>query len=257
MSKNIIYYFTGTGNSLKVAKDIATSIGDCDVVSMGVSTKHDFNKTYENIGFVFPVYGMGIPFQVKSFIKNMDLNKSKNAYYFSIATCGGSAGSSIGQINKLLLKKGVKLNYGMSLLMASNYVVLYKMQDNSEQINEESNKKLLSITYEIKNKTNKLEISNNFLFSLTNSLLNKSFKQKDKGFNVSDACINCGICMKVCPMKNINMDNKKPKFNHNCSQCMACIQWCPKQAINYKDITQDRGRYHNPDIKWEELKNVK
>ncbi len=27
--KNIIYYFTGTGNTLKVARDIAASLDDC------------------------------------------------------------------------------------------------------------------------------------------------------------------------------------------------------------------------------------
>ncbi len=31
MSKNIIFYFTGTGNSLKVARDIAKELGDCEI----------------------------------------------------------------------------------------------------------------------------------------------------------------------------------------------------------------------------------
>ena len=36
MNKNIILLFTGTGNSLKVAKDIAAAfVGDCDITSMG------------------------------------------------------------------------------------------------------------------------------------------------------------------------------------------------------------------------------
>jgi len=33
MNKNIIFVFTGTGNSLKVAKDIAAALGDCDIIS--------------------------------------------------------------------------------------------------------------------------------------------------------------------------------------------------------------------------------
>jgi len=49
-----IFYFSGTGNSLSIARDIAERLGDSEikkikdpVYSSGVS---------ENIGLVFPVY---------------------------------------------------------------------------------------------------------------------------------------------------------------------------------------------------------
>lgn len=77
--------------------------------------------------------------------------------------------------------------------------------------------------------------------------------KKDKGFRVSEACIKCGICQDVCPVANITMESGQPVFHHQCEQCMACIQWCPKEAINYKNKTQDRGRYTNPDMKVQEL----
>ena len=51
MSKNIIFYFSGTGNSLKVAKDIAAAIEDCELISMGRS--HKLSGTYDRIGFVY------------------------------------------------------------------------------------------------------------------------------------------------------------------------------------------------------------
>ncbi|MDR3121471.1 MAG: flavodoxin, partial [Clostridiales bacterium] len=38
-----------------------------------------------------------------------------------------------------------------------------------------------------------------------------------------------------------------------CEQCMACIQFCPKRAINYRDKTQKRKRYHHPDITAQDL----
>jgi ferredoxin len=76
----------------------------------------------------------------------------------------------------------------------------------------------------------------------------KSLANKDKGFNVSEACNGCATCGKVCPVGNIKMQDGKPTFLHHCEQCMACVQWCPKQAINFKDKTQNRGRYHHPDV---------
>jgi ferredoxin len=69
-----------------------------------------------------------------------------------------------------------------------------------------------------------------------------------KGYNVNNSCIGCGICQKICPVKNIEIVNKRPIFNNKCEQCLACIQYCPQQAINYKDKTQERKRYKNPEI---------
>jgi flavodoxin len=36
--KNLIFYFSGTGNSLKVAKSVAGEIGDCGIVPILVSS---------------------------------------------------------------------------------------------------------------------------------------------------------------------------------------------------------------------------
>jgi epoxyqueuosine reductase QueG len=53
------------------------------------------------------------------------------------------------------------------------------------------------------------------------------------------------------------MQGSKPVFKEQCEQCMACIQWCPKQAINYKTKTQTRGRYHHPDISYQDMADKK
>jgi len=59
MSKNIIFYFFGTGNSLKAAKDIANAIEDCELISMRESRM--LSSTYEQIGLVYPIYIGGMP----------------------------------------------------------------------------------------------------------------------------------------------------------------------------------------------------
>jgi flavodoxin len=84
MSKNIIFYFTGTGNSLKVAKDVANVIGNCKVVSMAsaykVSNKYNLFDDVDRIGFVYPVYG-GPPNFVRKFVSELAFPKNKNIYY--------------------------------------------------------------------------------------------------------------------------------------------------------------------------------
>jgi flavodoxin len=66
MKKNVVYVFTGTGNSLKVAKDIAVALGDCEIISMGSDTRYDLEGGYETIGFVFPTYYRGEPRKLRN-----------------------------------------------------------------------------------------------------------------------------------------------------------------------------------------------
>lgn len=91
------------------------------------------------------------------------------------------------------------------------------------------------------------------LFTYMNTRIAPKFTEMDRDYNVSDDCISCGICAKVCPVNNIEMKDGKPTFKHNCEQCMACIHNCPKQALNYKNVTAGRIRYRNPDVSLEEL----
>ena len=74
-----------------------------------------------------------------------------------------------------------------------------------------------------------------------------------KDYNVNENCTGCGICLKLCPVENIEMTDGKPSFKNNCEQCLSCIHYCPQKAINYKNITQKRKRYNNPYIKYDEL----
>ncbi len=64
--KTIIYYFTGTGNSLAVAKKIAAVLGDCDLVPIASlqSTTADITPAADRVGIVNPVYFAGLPVMV-------------------------------------------------------------------------------------------------------------------------------------------------------------------------------------------------
>jgi uncharacterized protein (DUF362 family) len=46
-----------------------------------------------------------------------------------------------------------------------------------------------------------------------------------------DKCTNCGICVKVCPVKAITMHNKPTIKDDRCIQCFCCIELCPSGAL--------------------------
>jgi formate hydrogenlyase subunit 6/NADH:ubiquinone oxidoreductase subunit I len=243
---NLVFYFSGTGNSLKVAKALSQELGNAEIVSM--AKPYNLTKQCETIGFVYPTYFGGLPKVVYEFVTRLNIEDNKNAYFYSIATCGGFTLNCLPQLDELLKKHGVKLNYGGKIKMFANDVLMYDMSTKIDKITKNSDKKLVPILRSIKNReTNKIKKS---------ILYRDSYKDVSnfvRDYNVNENCISCGICREVCPMRNIEMANNKPQFGNNCEACLACIQYCPQKAINYRNATQNRRRYTNPEIDYKEL----
>lgn len=66
---------------------------------------------------------------------------------------------------------------------------------------------------------------------LTNRLLIRQLYSRLFGVN-RKKCSACGVCMKLCPTRNISEDNSgRPVWGRNCIFCFACETKCPKEAI--------------------------
>jgi len=250
MSKTI-YYFTATGNSLQAALDIAEGIGDAEVVSV---TKAGMNVKCDSgvIGFVFPSFCWGMPNMMRDFIASGSFNK--DAYFFTVVTCGSSPGGSAYNVDTLLREKGAKLSYGAKVKMVSNYIPMYDVNTaTQDEVLAKAEQALAGITRDIKEQKTSVFKKGFWLIRMIRGKMMASYKTIDKNYNVNESCIGCGTCASVCPARNIELADGKPTFKHNCEHCIACIHWCPQKAINYKDKTQNRHRYHHPKVKAEQL----
>jgi ferredoxin/flavodoxin len=249
--KSIIFCFSGTGNSLNAAKIIAARLEICEIVSMG--KPYAISKGYERIGFVFPSYASSMPKPVRAFIKSLDLNENMGAYYFTVATCGLQGGNCVNHVKRLLREKGVSLAYGKSIRMVANAITGYGMPKNTDRITAKTNAKLATIAGEITNKTITTIPKTKPFWELIYKKMADSFDDCSEKYNVSNDCTGCGMCVKLCPVENVQIVDGKPHFDKKCVGCVACIQWCPKTAINYKDKTQGKRRYHHPNIQLNEM----
>lgn len=245
MENNLLYCFTGTGNSLQISKEIQSSLENCKIEPIGKEASSP-NK-YNRIGFVFPIYYWGLPVQVEQFITNLNLSQNKDTYFFAIATCGEKVGNAFSTIQDLLSEKGVDLHYSEKIIMPDNYILLYETKNESAASKEQYETHIKSINENIINQNRTTVEKKKISSYLIHKFAIKRFSNTANKFNIN-GCIGCGICEKVCPAKNITMNEGKPKFSQQCEQCTACIQYCPKNAINYKKSTQSRKRYKNPYI---------
>jgi Pyruvate/2-oxoacid:ferredoxin oxidoreductase delta subunit len=75
----------------------------------------------------------------------------------------------------------------------------------------------------------------------------------DRSYHADENCAGCGFCVKVCPVQNIEMADKKPTWLHRCENCLACINWCPQKAIHGYAELPNNTRYHHPDVRWSDV----
>jgi ferredoxin/flavodoxin len=250
--KNVVFYFSGTGNCLKVAKELSAVLPDAGLYSMGNAEVPAVGAEVESVGFVYPTYFWGLPAAVLRFAKALRAEELRGKYIYAIATYGGSPVNALRGFAALMKRRGMPLAYGVTLKMTSNYVLMYDMKQDIAGA-AASDAALRPIVSDIAaRRENKIGHSL-FLANIVNKNFTRSAPGKDRGYRVSDACTGCGICEQVCPVSNIRMENGRPIYTHHCEVCVACIQYCPARAIDFKEDTQKRGRYHHPDIAPAEL----
>jgi len=246
---NIIYCFSGTGNSMNAAMKIAKTLKNTTIISMRCKPKDVSAENADIIGFIFPVYHWSLPEAATRFIKEIEINQK--AYIFGIATCGGWHVNALNDLSSLIKNKGLKVAYSRALYIVANYVAEYEPFPDPRKKLPVAETELNEIAHEISEKvTNKAPKTSlrKELLRLFEKPFVRSLRQKDRYFNVSDSCVACGLCEKICIVKNITIADGKPVFHNDCAQCMGCIAYCPKGAINYKNKTQKRTKYRHPNI---------
>lgn len=252
----MIFYFSGTGNSLYAAQRIGTEINE-ELVSIAdeLNNKNVFDYTLgenEKIGFVFPVYAWQPAVPVINFIKKMNLrNYRNNNYIFSISTCGDDEGHTTSVMKKALAQKGLKLNSGFTVAMPNNYILFFDVD--SKEVEQKKLAAADKLLAEIKSVIDKEEdgvfkVKKGLLPCTKTYFINplfRNFSTSAKKFFATDACTQCGLCAKICNTRNITV-NQKPLWGNKCIHCLACIHRCPERAIQFGKVTTKKGRYVNP-----------
>jgi ferredoxin len=208
----------------------------------------------DQVGFVFPVYAWGLPLIVARFCQRFQAPAS--TYCFGVATCGGSAGGTLAQLEQLLASKGLTLSLGAVLKMPGNYTPLYGAPSDTAQRNlfVKAEARIPALVADIRSRRSGLIDRGSwfgriFLSGFIYRFGIRQFPKGDDKFFADSKCDGCGICAKVCPVGNIVIQENHPAWQHNCEQCMACLQWCPREAIQCGPRTANRRRYHHPDFK--------
>lgn len=278
--KTSIYYFSGTGNSLFIAKKLQSSLENSELIPILRALKYpDKRITADKVVLVFPVYALTIPLPVRDFLETFDF---KDVQYFSaIATRLGIYFNDFKRIEKLIKPK--KLNSHFIINMGSNDIKVkgYKCPSKNEIKNLESIalKELDRISKIVMENKDSREMDTNYLEALPFSDFRDQFMEwiipkmmtfsKMIGgvnyFYVNSKCNGCGICSKICLSEKISMIDKKPVWNKEilCHMCYACTNFCSSKAIEIDSIpgvpsfSYENERYCHPYAGYRDIQNQK
>jgi ferredoxin len=265
-----IYYFSGTGNSLHAARELAKRLGDAKLIPIAGLLDQDTVKTQaETVGFAFPVYLMSLPGDVRAFLTKLDLASAR--YIFSVETRGISLSLADIQVNRLVGKKGRRLDAAFALDMGNNSPTgIRPAPGNKNWPDEIAAERIAELETHVqdrlafmrdiianKDRYRKRGILYPFRILIGNLFLALSKKIKAQiEYKADDTCTGCGICERVCLSGRIKMTDGKPLWRDDvtCRFCFACFNYCPRQSILIGQwYTAKEGRYHHPDVSAQDI----
>ena len=261
-----IYYFTGTGNSLVVAREFAEKLGASLVSIPSARDVSVIATDAELIGIVFPNYYGDIPLLVGRFAER--LRAREGSRIFAVCTYGGGPGKAFRSLEKILEAGGLSLwgKYGIHLPQNA----FRKSWERFPKIYASASKQIEKIARFLETRKRRHRFKDRLLEALLLPLaglvepatrkwlgscsgsspdlpMADLIHRSDRLFGVNEECNGCGICVEVCPADNIRLEKGKPVWLGRCENCIACYNWCPRRAIT-GGISQKGYFYRHPEV---------
>lgn len=265
-----IYYFSGTGNSLYMAKELQERLPEVSLIPMVSLLHKDIIEAHgETVGFVFPVHLMTLPGVVRRFLEKLDLRSTR--YVFAVVTQGGTPAVADIHIRDILKKKGrgldasfvVKMPWNSPIGLMPVYIpgmIHYPPEpERILKLTTDARNKLESICRIVANREPDPEDDSPrhlrlFLKQVYFNLMVSNDKSQDKTlvpYYADEDCTGCGVCERVCVSERIKMVGGEPVWQEGvpCFHCYACFAFCPVQSILVRGRYDKKdGRYSHPEI---------
>ena len=90
-----LYVYTGTGNSLWIARQLMLELKEATLEFMPYLAKN-FRTDADSLGIIFPVHIWGLPIRVIKFINHLQVKPE--TYFFALAVNAGQPAATLVQL---------------------------------------------------------------------------------------------------------------------------------------------------------------
>ena len=234
----ILCYFSATGNTKKCIDEYVLNLNN-----LGVSTTiHNIDdgfiedtSKYDLVFIAYPIHGFNAPENVLRFAKH--LKKEENKKRLIILKTSGEHlrinNISSYSLLRILKRRNYYLTNEYHYIMP--YDIIFRHTDLMAYNMYEAMKGLIPLDCKdiLENKMVKLKyMPFGHILQLIMLIEHPGAKINGWFMHTNKKCVSCGMCEKICPVKNITIDDKgKVHFKNHCLMCTRCAFLCPKDAI--------------------------
>lgn len=249
-----LFYFSGTGNTWWCAKTLSEQL-EILGVSLSIQSIEQVDResvvaSIENsafIGLAYPIYGSDLPQIMKDFIDDMlPINiAGKQLFIFCTQLMFSGDGCYAYSLN--LMRKLYHVTYSEHICMPNNVCIKgtpFSYSNDPEvlaPILKRAEKKLKRFAGHIaegKPTTKGSSYPARLLGLMQRKPYQNMFERYRDVFSVDgNRCIDCGLCIQICPSHNLYREGRIIKTKGVCILCTRCYNLCPVQAVRYKNRT--------------------
>ncbi len=231
----VVIYFSGTGNSEYISRQFAERMGaKCHSIEEDVDFERLLSEA-DILAVCYPIYGSLVPRIMREFAeKYKNMIKEKELIIF----CTQMMFSGDGARAFARLIPGCEKNviYAEHFCMPNNICnfFLFPIRERERSRKKRAaDRKLEKVCRDIRRGISKKRGWSSFSAFL-GRMQNTSFPGiEEKGrssFAADRDCTGCGLCVKRCPMQNLEFVGGRVRQRDNCTLCYRCVNLCPRKA---------------------------
>ena len=207
----------------------------------------------DSIGIVTPLYEFDLPRPVEEFILSSSFD---TGYFFVVSTYGMHHGGIAERVSARLATAGRRVDYYNTVIMLDNALNVFDMEEQRKLDPEKHvDEQLAAVRADIEAHRPYIQPAAQEEKDFYQGYMQHPFdlhpSEEDPLYRVTDNCVGCGTCTRVCPMGSIRIVEGRPVYDYSsCANCYACIHACPQKAIRYVryDEPNPSARYRNPHV---------
>ena len=174
-------------------------------------------------------------------------------YFYMILTYGNRHGGAAELAKQLCEECGIDVSYINVVLMVDNWLPAFDMEEQTK-LDKKIDEQVAAIREDLQNRRKAISPVTQADREAHQQFLSRMSQMPADAWQhlirVTDACVGCGICTKVCSSDSMQLENGRAvHIPGRCQTCLACVHACPYKAIGLTVPEKNpQARYRNEHI---------